>query len=210
MSAVTSADSPLVAEKRALRLLMRARREELSPDERARAARALTARLLSLRAVAAARTLSAFVPTRGEIDVSGAVADRAAAGARILYPRVTADRPRLRFCAVSGDTRMLPGVFGILEPPADAASVPVSDIDVLLVPGMAFDARGHRVGYGGGYYDETGAELRRAGRGVLVGVGFDFQVVDRCPVGDGDVPIDYLVTDGRVVDCRPAAGGEGA
>jgi 5-formyltetrahydrofolate cyclo-ligase len=203
MSAATSAGSPLVAAKRALRQLMRARREELSPEERARASRALGERLLSLPQVAAAGCLSGFVPTRGEIDVSTAVADRAAAGARILYPRVTAERPRLRFCAVTPDTRLAPGVFGILEPPEDSPGVPIEEIDVLLVPGLAFDAGGHRVGYGGGYYDETGAALRRAGRGILVGVGFDFQLIERCPAGEGDVPIDYVVTDARIIHCRP-------
>jgi 5-formyltetrahydrofolate cyclo-ligase len=118
---------------------------------------------------------------------------------------VTAERPRLRFCAVTADTCLVPGVFGILEPPEDCPAVAVEEIDVLLVPGLAFDGQGHRVGYGGGYYDETGAALRRAGRGILIGVGFDFQLIERCPAGEGDIPIDYVVTEARTIHCRPGS-----
>jgi 5-formyltetrahydrofolate cyclo-ligase len=73
---------------------------------------------------------------------------------------------------------------------------------VILLPGLAFDQEGHRLGYGGGYYDEVGALVRREGKALLVGLGFDFQLVDRCPAADGDVDIDRVVTDARVVRCR--------
>ena len=74
---------------------------------------------------------------------------------------------------------------------------------MLLVPGLAFDGQGRRLGYGGGYYDETVRRLRGrgTGRGFLVGVGFDFQLIDHCPAGEGDVTIDCVVTDARVVRC---------
>jgi 5-formyltetrahydrofolate cyclo-ligase len=195
----------LIDEKRALRRAMRDRRERLDADARGRAARGLGDMLARLPEVAGARTVSAYVPVRGEIDTSAIVADRVAHGTRVVYPRVTAERPRLRFHAVTPDTTLVPGVFGILEPPASSPEVAIEDIDVVLVPGLAFDVCGRRLGYGGGYYDEAAARLRAAGAagrpGLLVGVGYDFQLIDVCPAGDGDVTIDWVVTDLRVIRC---------
>jgi 5-formyltetrahydrofolate cyclo-ligase len=114
----------------------------------------------------------------------------------VALPRVTAMSPRLRFHSPTGPLR--PGRYGILEPDPDAPEVPAEEVDVFLVPGLAFDEAGGRLGFGGGYYDELGATVR----GLLVGIGFDFQLVERCPTGDGDVAIDCVVTDARVVRCR--------
>jgi 5-formyltetrahydrofolate cyclo-ligase len=98
--------------------------------------------------------------------------------------------------------QLTPGAFGILEPPAGCREVPVEEIEVLLVPGLAFDPAGRRLGYGGGYYDEVAARLRAAGKGFLLGVGFDFQLIETCPAGPADVAIDCVVTEARVVRCH--------
>ena len=155
--------------------------------------------LLALPELVGARVFSAYVPTRGELDVSLVVAERVAAGATVVYPRVAIERPRLRFHVVEPETPLKVGAFGILEPPADAPEVPAEAIDVVLVPGLAFDIEGRRLGYGGGYYDELAQRLRAHGRGFLVGTGFDFQLIDRCPTGDDDVSLDCIVTDARVI-----------
>jgi 5-formyltetrahydrofolate cyclo-ligase len=157
--------------------------------------------LLALPELVGARLFSAYVPTRGELDVSFVVSQRVAAGATAVYPRVAAERPRLRFHVVMGETPMGVGAFGILEPPADAPEIPAEAIDVVLVPGLAFDRHGRRLGYGGGYYDELAQRLRAHGRGFLLGLGYDFQLIDRCPAGDGDVTLDCIVTDTQVVRC---------
>ena len=77
-------------------------------------------------------------------------------------------------------------------------------IDLMILPGLAFDRQGHRLGYGGGYYDEAAGVLRAAGRGFLVGVAYDFQIVDHCPAGAGDVGVDCVVTEREVVRCAGA------
>ena len=189
-----------------------------------RAAQALADHLLGLPEFAAARIFAAFAPALGEIDVGPAIARKVAQGATVLYPRVeAAASPRLRFCALPAPqapgaagrfpdlAQLTPGAFGILEPPAGSREVPVEEIEVLLVPGLAFDATGRRLGYGGGYYDEVAARLRgaagmgpgpAAGRGFLLGVGFDFQLIETCPAGPGDVAIDCVATPARVIRCH--------
>jgi 5-formyltetrahydrofolate cyclo-ligase len=127
--------------------------------------------------------------------------------ASIVFPRVTNLDPRLRFHRVEGPHELVAGPMGLLEPADHCAEVSLDAIDVFVVPGLAFDRRGQRLGYGGGYYDEVAARVRarRDGRrAFLVGVGFDFQMVDRCPAGERDVAIDCVVTDARVVRCDPS------
>jgi 5-formyltetrahydrofolate cyclo-ligase len=191
----------LIEEKRALRRVMRAQREGVAAAERGRMGQAAGQALLALPELQAARVFSAYVPTRGEVDVSFMVAERVAAGATVVYPRVVVEQPRLRFHVVVGETPLVVGAFGILEPPADAPEIPAEAIDVVLVPGLAFDRQGRRLGYGGGYYDELAQRLRAHGRGFLVGLGYGFQLVDRCPAGDDDVTLDCIVTDAGVVRC---------
>jgi 5-formyltetrahydrofolate cyclo-ligase len=189
----------LVEEKRALRRAMRAERERVAPDERGRMGQGAGTALLGLPELAAARVFSAYVPTRGELDVSFVVEQRVRAGATVVYPRVAVEAPRLRFHVVVPETPMVLGAYGILEPPTDAPEIPAEAIDLVLVPGLAFDAQGRRLGYGGGYYDELAQRLRAHGRGFLVGLGYDFQVVERIPAGETDAALDCLVTDARVL-----------
>jgi 5-formyltetrahydrofolate cyclo-ligase len=207
----------LLEEKRALRHAMMARRQEVSPAERARLSAAMTARLGALPELVAATTsggtVAGFValPGKGEVDPAAALSAAHARGARVALPRVSAEAPRLRFHGVDpGDhAALVPGPFGLREPAPSAPEITVEDIDVMLLPGLAFDRAGRRLGHGGGYYDEAAGRLRAAGRGFLVGVAYDFQIVDRCPAGGADVGVDCVVTDGQVVRCVPAPSSDG-
>ena len=192
----------LVEEKRALRRAMIDRRGALTAEERADLSRTASLQLARLPELATARAVAGFVATAVEIDPGQALAEVSRRGATVVYPRVTAGQPRLRFHRIESAADLKPGAYGILEPPETSPEVAARDLDVILVPGLAFDQEGHRLGYGGGYYDEVAELVRRQGRALLVGVGFDFQLVDRCPAGDGDVNIDRVVTDARVVHCR--------
>jgi len=196
----------LVEEKRVLRRAMSDRRGALAPEERADRSRQAARRLVELPELAGARAVAGFVAIRSEIDPAEALAEVGRRGATVVYPRVSTGQPRLRFHWVAGPDDLRPGAYGILEPQEACPEVAPRDLDVILLPGLAFDAAGRRLGYGGGYYDEVGGVVRREGRALLLGVGFDFQLIDRCPADDGDVTIDGVVTDARVVRCR----GEGA
>jgi 5-formyltetrahydrofolate cyclo-ligase len=206
-------------EKRVLRRAMRSARASIDPAQQALAAEALDGNLRFVPELAAARVFAAFAPALGEIDVGPVIARKIAEGATVLFPRIDPNgSPRLRFHELSDPAllgfsgpfsgrisdlaQLTPGAFGILEPPVGSREVPVEEIEVLLVPGLAFDPTGRRLGYGGGYYDEVGARLRAAGKGYLLGVGFDFQLIETCPAGPGDVPIDAVATDARVIHCH--------
>ena len=91
--------------------------------------------------------------------------------------------------------------WGITEP---AESAEVLEPDVLLMPLLAFDDAGGRLGYGGGYYDRTLAGLRARRAVLAVGLAFDMQRVDSVPCLDYDEPLDWVLTPSRAIDCRPA------
>jgi 5-formyltetrahydrofolate cyclo-ligase len=200
------ADLWLRDEKRALRRSMTGKREALPPEERVRLSTAATELLLELPEVKSAKVVASFVSTRSEIDTARAIQALTEKGVTVVLPRVTAELlpPRLRFHRVSDPSELVFGIFGLLEPGPGCPEVAPNDVDVFMVPGLAFDARGGRLGYGGGYYDELAAYVRALPSGpgaFFVGFGYDFQLLESCPTSEWDVPIDGVVTDARVVRC---------
>ena len=192
---------------------MAERRLGLPEVERATCARAAAERLLALPELEASRAgcLSGYVAIRGELDPAAALEGARAAGFVVALPRIDARwPPHLRFHRVTGQADLGDGPHGLTEPLASCPEVPVEGIDVMLVPGLAFDAAGRRLGHGGGYYDGAGRALqapRPAGArppGVMIGLAYDFQIVDVCPAGDDDVAVDVVVTETRVLYARTA------
>lgn len=184
------------------------RRAGLPAAERTTRSDAATARLLALPELAevAGRTIAGYVAVKGEMDPASALARVAARGGRVALPRVCAESPRLRFHEVEAGAAPPPpaGPFGLCEPDAERPEVSIGQLDVVIVPGLAFDARGGRLGFGGGYYDGALAIARGGGRPALIGLAYDFQIVDDCPVGPGDLPVDLVVTEARVVRRTPS------
>jgi 5-formyltetrahydrofolate cyclo-ligase len=208
----------LLEEKRALRSAMMARRQQVPLDDRARLSAAAAARLAALPELVAASAAGKIVAgylaivAKGEIDPAPALAAARARGARVALPRVSATPSRLSFHTANDDdptsaststsAALTPGRFGLLEPHASAPEVAIETIEVMILPGLAFDSKGRRLGYGGGYYDDAAGRLRAAGSGFLVGLAYDFQMVERCPAGATDVDVDCIVTEVQVVRCQ--------
>ncbi len=98
--------------------------------------------------------------------------------------------------------RSFPGGSGSSSRPLRRPRIAPAALDVVVVPGIAFDAAGRRLGFGGGFYDRTfgsGLDSVRARRPPLIGLCFDLQVVARCPAGPDDVAVDVVVTESRVL-----------
>jgi 5-formyltetrahydrofolate cyclo-ligase len=192
-------EADLVEQKRALRLETGRERAALSePVRRARSQEAC-ARLLGLPELVDldGRTVAGYVAlaSKGELDPAPALDAMAIRGAQIAYPRVDAPDAPLTFRRVARGA-LVAGRFGLLEPPASAPVIPAESLDLVVVPGVAFDGDGGRLGFGGGFYDRTFGGARRA---ALIGLCFDLQVIARCPTGPGDVRVDAVVTESRVL-----------
>lgn len=205
-----SAEHSLREEKRALRRAMAEQRDALRPERRTALAVRAAEVFLELPEARLAQTVAGFVSTRSEIDTSPLLDLLRRRGIDVVLPRVSTGLlpPRLRFHRADQSSELVFGIFGLLEPRQDAPEVAAHEIDLFMVPGLAFDRRGTRVGYGGGYYDELAAYVRAhpdATNARFVGFGFDFQLVDACPTGEWDVPLDSVVTDERIVRCPEAS-----
>jgi 5-formyltetrahydrofolate cyclo-ligase len=194
----------LIDQKRRLRREMAERRAGLPEAEREACARAAAARLLALPALGAAGAgarLSGYVALGGELDPAIALEAARAAGLVVALPRIDTVRPgRLSFHEARGPEDLCDGPHGLREPLASCPEVPVEVFAIMLVPGLAFDASGRRLGRGGGHYDDTGRRLRAGRPGALmIGFCYDFQVVDACPADELDVAVDLVVTERRVL-----------
>jgi 5-formyltetrahydrofolate cyclo-ligase len=179
----------IVEQKRALRKEAMARRDALDPEFRARAAQTVAERGLPFP-VFRGEVFSAYSPMRSEFDPRPLVAKIAAAGGRIVLPAIV--EGRIVFREHATDAALNAGVFGTSEPPASAREL---DPDVLLVPLLAFDARGGRIGYGKGYYDQAIARLRKARRIGTVGIAFEPQRVAEVPLTPHDQRLDLILTE---------------
>jgi 5-formyltetrahydrofolate cyclo-ligase len=190
----------LAEAKRALRQAMRAAREALDVEQRVSLTVAAVERLLDLPAFdpVEGRVFAGYVAVGGELSPAGALAFVRDQGGAVALPRVSDTPPRLRFHTLTAETRLRPGRFGLSEPPEEAPEIQAGALAVMLVPGLAFDAAGRRVGFGGGYYDGVIDEAR-AGGAVVIGFAYHFQIVDRCPAGPDDRAVDLVVTDARVI-----------
>jgi 5-formyltetrahydrofolate cyclo-ligase len=188
--------------RRALRLSMRARRDELAPRERLVAAQNLALQLRTLDPFGSAGRVAGYWAVRGEIPLHALLAPRPTFD--YCLPCLDADS-RLRFAAWLPGMALRQNRYGIPEPDVDAASLLApEELDVVLVPLLAFDRRGTRLGSGGGYYDRSFAFLHgRAGpaRPLLVGVAYAFQEVERLPEAAWDVALDFVATDAELIDC---------
>ncbi len=191
--------SQLFDSKRRLRQKMSRLRRDVAPADSARAGQAAAEALIDLELVGRAKRIALYaalpheLPTRPLFD---AIVEKTGAA---LLPR-TADPLGLEFFAVECWEALRPGAFGVLEPPNDGPAVRLMPGDLVVVPGVAFDEDGYRLGHGKGYYDRAfAAELGDAP--TLVGFGYEFQIVDAVPHDPRDRQMDAIVTDRKVRDC---------
>jgi 5-formyltetrahydrofolate cyclo-ligase len=190
--------------KAALRQEMHARREPLSVPERVAAATALALHadaLLALVSASGRPVVSSYRAIGPELDPKLLEAALAVRGAQLCLPvMVGRSRPLLFRRYADGDA-LVARTWGIQEP-ADTAAVVTPDI--MLVPLLAVDGTGARLGYGGGFYDRTLRDLRRNGRVVAVGIAYEVQVVAAVPTEDYDERLDQLLTPARLRACALA------
>jgi 5-formyltetrahydrofolate cyclo-ligase len=183
--------------KRAMREQMLAIRDAIDPDARATASAGIAARILALPSFAAATCVLLTLPYRSEWDTRSLFAAARGAGKTVALPRVDGDARMLALHEVRDiATDTAPGHRGIPEPRAELPRIGVESIDWVLVPGVAFDPDGRRLGDGGGFYDRLLA-LLRPGTPRIAGA-FEAQVVPQVPAAPHDLPVDRIATESRI------------
>ena len=194
----TASPPSLRLAKQALRGRVLAARDDLPADARAAGSQAIVSRIEALPSLASARTMLLTLPFRSEWDTRPLANRALRAGKRVVVPRVDRVARMLRLHAVADlDVDIVAGYLGIPEPKASLPAVDPDAIDWVLVPGVAFDAAGRRLGYGGGFYDRL-LPLVRTGVPRIAGA-FDVQSVDEVPAGPHDRRVDAVVSPTRTL-----------
>ncbi|WP_437587636.1 5-formyltetrahydrofolate cyclo-ligase [Sorangium sp. So ce1000] len=188
--------------KAELRKRARAVRSSIPAEAILERSRRIQRALAELPALAAARRVALFYPIEGrnEVDLRELDPLLRARGVRVAYPSIDPESRAMTFRFVADPEAMQERGLGFREPePADEEA---AALDVVVVPALQIDPRGHRIGYGAGYYDST--LPRFCPPAQAVGVVFDFQLVAEVPATPGDVPLGTIVTDARVLAAEPA------
>lgn len=185
------ATTDIEEERQALRRALAERRERLSFLEVEHASKVVSLRLLGLELFARAGKFALYAAVRGEIDLTDFASELLRRGKQTHYPRIESETPPTLSFRRARPDELRAGRYRIHEPSPDHPVAEISDLDVVLVPAVAFDRQGGRLGFGRGYYD---AALRPHPKPLRIGVGYHFQLLDRLPVQDHDEPVDVVVT----------------
>ena len=180
--------------KSELRAHIRAQLEKISPAVRAVESIELCERLKAQ--MPSAHTILFFAPLPDELDVWPVLEQSLALGTTCALPFFDAEKKTYGARVLNHlASEIITGKFGVREPAAGCAEMPLDQFDLVLVPGMAFDLQGSRLGRGRGFYDR----LLEKVSGIKCGVGYDFQLLEKIPAEPHDAKVDFMLTPSRVV-----------
>jgi 5-formyltetrahydrofolate cyclo-ligase len=196
-------DDPIADAKRALRERMRRVRAGISAEERERAARLMRPAFAKAVALPRDAIVGGYIASGSELNATPLLMALEEQGVRLALPVVGERGHRLLFRAWHSRDALTPNRYDIGEPMDDKPEVTPTH---LIVPLLAFDDHGYRLGYGGGYYDRTLAALRKASKITAIGIAFHAQRLGFVPRGPGDEPLDLVLTERNVIASEGAAG----
>lgn len=171
------------------------KRGAISKEEIAAKSDKIKRNLFNLGQYKQSKTAMFFVSFNSEVHTHDMIRE-SFAGKTVVVPKVM--HHEIEPSLIIDLDSLIEGKFGVPEP-IEIMKIAYKNIGLVLVPGIAFDKSGHRIGYGLGYYDKF---LKKVPKAVKVGLCFDFQVVDAIPKETHDVPVDFIVTEERVIECR--------
>ena len=172
------------------------KRNSLPKDEIIEKSKQIEKNLLNLEYYNKSKTIMFFVSFNNEVNTHELL-KKALKDKTVVIPKVSHHEIEPSVI-ISLDNLVPSGKFEILEP-IETMKIAYKNIDLILVPGIVFDKEGHRIGYGSGYYDKF---LHKVPKAIKIGLAFDFQVIDKIPREHHDVPVDLIVTEKGVVECR--------
>ena len=174
------------------------KRDGMSADIKAEKDSRIKERFFSLPEFIVAETIFFYASFRSEVETLSMIKESLKMGKRIVLPKVDTERHRLRLYEIKDISELSEGYMGIPEPfLSDDRLVNLNDIDLVIIPGAAFDYSGNRLGYGAGYYDFLLSGRKK--KMPVVALAYEEQIVDSIPSEMHDVKVDMIVTDKRVI-----------
>ncbi|MDR0787786.1 MAG: 5-formyltetrahydrofolate cyclo-ligase [Gemmatimonadota bacterium] len=194
--ATTGNGSGLTKEKAEIRAEVRARLQLLTDKLREVASTRIAEQIWTIPAVATARSILLFASLPAEVPTDTIADEARRRGIQVVYPRCLPETRAMSLHSVETPELLLPGFGGIREPSEECPLTPLAAIDVIFVPGLAWDDTGHRLGRGAGYYDRLFALPGK--QPFRVGLFFGIQQMPVIPVDSWDVSLDAVVTENGV------------
>ena len=177
-----------------LRAKMREMRRSLTADEVKEKSAAIARSLLGIAAVKDARTVCVYISAFKEPDTRGIIGALLSAGKRVAVPVTDEASVTLSLSYIDNAAELARGAYGIYEPTV-IKRADENDMDVIITPGLAFDKRGGRMGFGKGYYDR----LFEKTNALRIALCYDFQLFEKIPTEPHDAPMDIIVTEKRIL-----------
>lgn len=191
----------MIERKRELRKQLISQRSQLSEEVISRASFQITSLLLDepLQNIDENQTIMCYIPTKGEVDIYPLINELLNKGIQVVVPRTYPESKTMDPVPITDvNADLQPGSYGIYEPKESlAALADYSTITKVIVPGVAYDKSGYRLGFGGGYYDRFIESL--SGDVEFIAVAYDFQVFPEIPKDPWDRPVDILVTENSIM-----------
>ncbi len=185
--------NPIQIEKQTLRKSIRELRRAMPAQEKIRADNAITQAVCALREIQKAHVVSLYISLPDEVATYPVRSFLLGLGKTVAVPKV--EKGNLEFYTITGDSDLEPGVFGLMEPKTSCPLVDTKGVDVFLIPGLAFDRNGNRLGWGKGYYDRALSSTKA----IKIGLAYACQIVSGVPVTQEDRSMDCIVTESEII-----------
>lgn len=183
----------MIGYKSELRKIMKAKRNELSLKEKEEYDKVVFEKVISNPIYLNAEVIFIFVSYENEVNTHEIISHAISSGKVVCVPKVISKDIGMAAIEIKSFNELAPGSMGILEPSTnEELIINPEKIDMIILPGLAFDKFGGRLGYGGGFYDRYLSKVREDSKKIAIG--YDFQIVDKVPTEELDKPIDYVIT----------------
>lgn len=185
-------------DKKTIRKDILRKRDSIQPEIRQIKDRLIMDKVISLPDFLKAKIILYFASFRSEVNTLPQIEEAFRSGKRIVLPKVDNANKRLKLYEILNTDEIKLGFWGIPEPEAiPERERDINEVDLVIMPGVAFDMQGTRLGYGAGYYDKLLSGLKR--KISLIAIAYEEQTVDSLPSEDHDIRIDIIVTDKRII-----------
>jgi len=179
-------------DKNGLREKMLKMRDHQKPGERALWDDIIYNKFIGSKYYRDAGVIFIFVSFRSEVDTHRIIRKALEDGKVVGVPKVLSKKEGIKVFRISSMSDLEEGYFGVLEPKEGCTEIPAIDIDLIAMPGAAFDGEGGRIGYGGGFYDRYLADAGRSA--AKIALAYRFQVLDKVPMEENDIKVDGIIT----------------
>lgn len=187
-------------DKKALRKELLIKRENLTEKEILKKSNLITNSIYNSKVYRDAKTIMTYISFKNEVYTHNIIKKSIIENKKIVVPITIPETKELKISQVLDFNELEIGYYNILTPKKEFLRyIDPKDIDLVLVPGVAFDKNGYRIGYGGGYYDRFLDKLRKDA--IKIGLAFDLQLIDKVPKDNYDKPVDIIITENEIINC---------